>query len=112
MINVLEYKGYQAVIVFDPDDEMFVGHLAGIDDIIGFHGTTVKELKAAFHESVDDYVETCRKIGKAPQKPYSGKVMFRIDPQVHAKAALAAQLKGISLNQWAEEVLDKAAAVQ
>ena len=112
MINVLEYKGYQAVIVFDPDDEMFVGHLAGIDDIIGFHGTTVKELKAAFHESVDDYVETCRKIGKPPQKPYSGKVMFRIDPQVHAKAALAAQLKGISLNQWAEEVLDKAAAVQ
>ena len=108
MINVLEYKGYQAVIVFDPDDEMFVGHLAGIDDIIGFHGTTVKELKAAFHESVDDYVETCRKIGKPPQKPYSGKVMFRIDPQVHAKAALAAQLKGISLNQWAEEVLDKA----
>ena len=112
MINVLEYKGYQAVIVFDPDDEIFVGHLAGIDDIIGFHGTTVKELKAAFHESVDDYVETCRKIGKPPQKPYSGKVMFRIDPQVHAKAALAAQLKGISLNQWAEEVLDKAAAVQ
>ena len=108
MINVLEYKGYQAVIVFDPDDEIFVGHLAGIDDIIGFHGTTVKELKAAFNESVDDYVETCRKIGKPPQKPYSGKVMFRIDPQVHAKAALAAQLKGISLNQWAEEVLDKA----
>ena len=112
MINVLEYKGYQAVIVFDPDDEIFVGHLAGIDDIIGFHGTTVKELKAAFHESVDDYVETCRKIGKPPQKPYSGKVMFRIDPQVHAKAALAAQLKGISLNQWAEEVLDKAAALR
>ena len=110
MINVLEYKGYQAVIVFDPDDEIFVGHLAGIDDIIGFHGTTVKELKAAFHESVDYYVETCREIGKPPQKPYSGKVMFRIDPQVHAKAALAAQLKGISLNQWAEEVLDKAAA--
>ena len=112
MINVLEYKGYQAVIVFDPDDEILVGHLAGIDDIIGFHGTTVKELKAAFHESVDDYVETCRKIGKPPQKPYSGKVMFRIDPQVHAKAALAAQLKGISLNQWAEEVLDKAAALR
>ena len=112
MINVLEYKGYQAVIVFDPDDEIFVGHLAGIDDIIGFHGTTVKELKAAFHESVDDYVETCRKIGRPPQKTYSGKVMFRIDPDIHAKAALAAQLKGISLNQWAEEVLGKAAAQQ
>jgi predicted HicB family RNase H-like nuclease len=110
MSSVLEYNGYQAIIVFDPDDEIFVGHLAGINDIIGFHGTTVQELKAAFHESVNDYIETCRKMGKPPQKPYSGKVMFRIDPEVHAKAALAAQLKGVSLNQWAEDVLREAAS--
>ncbi len=110
MINVLEYNGYQAIIEFDPEDEIFVGHLAGIEDIIGFHGTTVNELKAAFHESVDDYIETCKKIGKSPQKPYSGKMMFRVDPKVHAKAALAAQLKGISLNQWAEDVLREAAS--
>jgi len=32
-------------------------------------------------------------------------VMFRVAPEVHAKAALAAQLSGKSLNQWAEEVL-------
>jgi hypothetical protein len=35
--------------------------------------------------------------------------MFRIDPAVHAKAALAAQLSGKSLNQWAEEALRDAA---
>ena len=69
----------------------------------------LEELKAAFHESVDDYLASCARIGKAPDKPYSGKVMFRIDPAVHAKAALAAQLKGVSLNQWAEEVMAKAA---
>lgn len=109
MSSVLEYKGYKAIIVFEPDDECFVGHLVGINDIIGFHGTTVEELKTAFHESVDDYIETCRKVGKLPERPYSGKVMFRIDPEIHAKAALAAQLKGISLNQWAEEVMEKAA---
>jgi predicted HicB family RNase H-like nuclease len=110
MINVLEYNGYQATVEFDADDEVFFGHLAGISDVIGFHGTTVSELKAAFHESVDDYLAFCKEIGKEPNKPYSGKVMFRIDPQVHAKAALAAQLKGISLNQWAEEVLRAASA--
>jgi len=38
----------------------------------------------------------------------SGKVMFRVDPEVHRKAALAAELSGKSLNQWAEEVLDRA----
>ncbi len=62
-----------------------------------------------FMFTVDDYVETCAKIGKEPQKPYSGRVMFRVDPEVHRKAALAAELSGKSLNQWAEEVLDHAA---
>ena len=65
--------------------------------------------RAAFHEAVEDYIETCAKIGKEPQKAFSGQVMFRIDPEVHRKAALAAELSGKSLNQWAEEVLDRAA---
>ncbi len=109
MKNVMEYKGYKARIDYEPEDECFVGHLVGIDDIVGFHATSIKELKAAFHEAVIDYVATCKKIGKSPDKPFSGKVMFRIDPKIHAKAALAAQMKGVSLNQWAEEVLAKAA---
>ena len=71
-------------------------------------GADEKELKAAFREAVDDYIETCAKIGKQPQKPYSGKVMFRVKPETHRKAAIAAELSGKSLNQWAEEVLDEA----
>jgi predicted HicB family RNase H-like nuclease len=109
MKNILEYNGYKAIIVFEPDDDCFVGHLAGINDIIGFHGNSVDELKAAFRESVDDYIETCREIGKPPERPFSGKVMFRIAPEIHAKAALAAQSEGVSLNQWAERALEKAA---
>ena len=109
MMNVLDYKGYSARVELDPDDECFVGRLAGINDVVGFHGSTIAELKAAFHEAVDDYIETCHKAGKAPERSFSGKVMFRIAPEVHARAALAAQLKGISLNQWAEEVLAEAA---
>jgi len=109
MMNVLEYNGFRARVELDPDDERFSGRLAGINDVVGFHGTTIAELKAAFHEAVDDYIETCRKMGKAPERPFSGKVMFRIAPEVHARAALAAQLRGMSLNQWAEEVLAEAA---
>ncbi len=30
---------------------------------------------------------------------------FRITPELHAKAALASELSGKSLNQWAEEAL-------
>lgn len=109
-MSTMSYKGYQARVEFDPDDEIFVGRIAGITDVVGFHGDSVEGLKAAFHEAVDDYVETCAKVGKSPQKPYSGKVMFRISPEVHANAALAAELAGKSLNEWAEEALAEAAA--
>lgn len=109
-MTAMMYKGHVARVEFDADDEIFFGHLAGINDIIGFHADTVTDLKAAFHEAVDDYIETCAKVGKQPEKPYSGKVMFRVPPEVHARAALAAELAGKSLNQWAEEALREISA--
>ena len=109
MKNVLEYNGYKARIDFDADDGCFIGHIAGINDVVGFHGETVAEMTAAFREAVDDYLDTCRTVGKQPEKPYSGKVMFRISPEVHARAALKAELEGKSLNQWAEDVISEAA---
>jgi predicted HicB family RNase H-like nuclease len=51
----------------------------------------------------------CAKIGKEPQLPYSGTLYLRIAPAVHLRAALAAEAAGNSLDQWVEEVFDKAA---
>jgi len=109
MTNIMTYKGYSARIEYDDEDAIFTGRLAGIRDGVGFHADTVKALRDAFHEAVEDYIETCAKIGKEPQRAFSGQVMFRVDPEVHRKAALAAELEGKSLNQWAEEVLERAA---
>ena len=109
-MNVLKsYQGYAARVEFDGDDGLFVGRIAGINDVVGFHGSSVDELTAAFREAVDDYIETCATLGKNPDKPFSGKLMVRVRPEVHAKAALAAQLSGKSLAQWAEEALDREA---
>ncbi|MBD8663835.1 type II toxin-antitoxin system HicB family antitoxin [Rhizobium sp. CFBP 8752] len=109
MKNVMTYKGYSARIDYDDEDGILFGQIAGIRDGVGFHADNVDGLRNAFREAVDDYLETCARIGKDPQKPYSGKVMFRIDPEVHARAARAAELSGKSLNEWAGEVLAKAA---
>lgn len=109
MTNTIVYQGYSARIDYDDEDGLFTGKIAGITDTVSFHADTVEDLRAAFHEAVDDYIETCAQVGKEPQKAYSGQVMFRISPEVHRKAALAAELSGKSLNQWAEEVLNKAA---
>jgi predicted HicB family RNase H-like nuclease len=105
----MTHNGYSARIEYDDEDRIFTGRVAGIRDGIGFHSDTVDSLREAFHEAVDDYIETCRTIGKEPQKAFSGQMMFRVNPDVHRKAALAAELSGKSLNQWAEEVLDTAA---
>ena len=109
MNNVMKYRGYAARIEFDADDACFVGHIAGIQDVVGFHGESLDELNAAFTDAVEDYLETCRRINKQPQKPYSGNLMLRLPPEVHAAVATMAQLSGKSINQWAAEKLRKAA---
>jgi len=104
-MSMMTYNGYAARIEYDADDRIFVGHIAGIRDIVGFHGNTVDALEAAFHEAVDDYLAACAKRGEKPNKPYSGKLMLRVDPSVHAHIAMLAEANGKSLNQFAADVL-------
>jgi len=108
-MNTMTYKGYAARIEFDPEDHVFVGHLAGVRDIVGFHGRSVDELEQAFREAVDGYIAACKKLGQSPERPASGKLMLRIPPEDHAAALRAAELAGMSLNQWAGETLRRAA---
>jgi predicted HicB family RNase H-like nuclease len=110
MTSTMTHNGYSARIEYDDADGVFFGRIAGIRDGVTFHADTVEELRAAFREAVDDYVETCAKLGKEPQRAYSGQMMFRVSPELHRKAAQAAELSGKSLNQWAEEALEKAAS--
>ena len=104
-MKTMQYKGYAARIEYSDEDKCFVGHIAGIRDIVGFHGVSVDSLCMAFEEAVDDYLETCKQADIPPQRPYSGKVMLRISPEVHAEIAMKAEASGKSLNQWAAEAL-------
>ncbi len=104
-MNTLIYKGYTARIDFDDRDNILIGKLLGIGDLISFHADNVTELHAAFEEAVDDYLETCEKIGKSPEKPVNGKILLRVPPEIHAAALVKAQAVGKSLNQWAIDAL-------
>ena len=108
-MNTMTYKGYAARIEYSDEDGCFIGHIAGIVDVVGFHADNVKALKAAFKDAVEDYLATCEKLGRAPQKPASGRLMLRVPPEVHSAALVAAQVSGQSLNQWATEALQRAA---
>lgn len=107
-MNAMNYKGYIAQVEYSAEDDCFVGHIAGIHDVVGFHGDSVAKLHRAFEAAVDDYLVTCKKAKKQPQKPYSGRVMLRIPPELHAKVAIMAEVKGKSLNSLVTELLDHA----
>ncbi len=106
-MNAMTYKGYAAAVEFDAEDRIFAGRLVGIDDIVTFHGASVDALEDAFHEAVDHYLETSEKIGRKAQKPYSGNLMLRVPPDLHARVAITAELAGKSVNQWAIEALKR-----
>ncbi|MCG8908956.1 type II toxin-antitoxin system HicB family antitoxin [Pseudomonas sp. DP-17] len=104
----MKYQGYAARIEYSDDDGLFIGHVAGIRDVIGFHGESVSELREAFEEAVDDYLATCAKLGREPKRPFSGKLSLRLDPQLHAQVAIKAELSNQSINQWVVDRLGEA----
>ena len=60
----MNYKGYAARIEYSDEDECFVGRVAGIRNIVTFHGESVDKVRLAFEEAVDFYLETCAERGE------------------------------------------------
>ena len=102
---MMQYKGYTGRVEFDDEADIFHGEVIGLRDVITFQARTVEEVKKAFHDSVDDYLEFCAKRGEEPEKPFTGKLMLRIPPELHRKVYVAAKQSGSSLNTWIAETL-------
>ncbi len=107
MENTIEYKSFLGSVQYNSTDEVFHGKIEFITDLVTFEGTTVAELKAAFHEAVDDYLELCQEVGKPPEKSLKGVFSVRIKPELHRKAAIVAVKKDISLNQVVAEAISQ-----
>jgi predicted HicB family RNase H-like nuclease len=104
----MEYKGYFAKVEFDDDANIFHGEVINLRDVITFEGKSVNELKEAFRDSVDDYLAFCAERGEKPEKPYSGKFVVRVEPELHKSISIEARKKGKSLNVWVKDALYKA----
>ena len=109
-MNTMSHRGYTARVEYDERDNIFVGRILGIRAIISFHGETVSELKSEFELAVDDYLAECEEKCQSPEKPASGKHLLRLPPELHGQAMVFAQGSGNSLNQWVNEVLQRALA--
>ena len=99
------YKGYCGKAEFDVEDDLFQGEVIGVRDVVTFQGKSPTELRQAFRESVDDYLDFCETRKESPEKPFSGKFLMRMDPETHRKLAMLAEASGKSLNQFVCETL-------
>lgn len=104
--KVLEYKGYQGSIETSVEDNVLHGKILHIVDLVTFEGQTPLELKQAFEEQVDEYLEFCREEGVAPDKPFKGTFNVRIGEENHKNLALAASRAGISLNDTVTRIIN------
>lgn len=111
-LNVGPFKGYHGVAEWDADAEEFHGEVIGINAVVTFVGKNCTELTKAFKESITDYLQFCEEREQAPDKPFSGRFLLRIKPDLHRELALGASRAGKSLNQYVSEVLSSGPKVE
>jgi predicted HicB family RNase H-like nuclease len=110
MINVLIIEGYKAAISFDPEIAKFRGEFVGLNGGADFYATDVAGLRREGGKSLRTFLDVCAERGIEPRKSFSGKFVLRTSAEAHEAAVLAAAARGMSLNQWAAEMLERAAA--
>ena len=106
-MNTMTYKGYLGSVNYSDKDQVFFGKIEGINGLVNFEGESVKELTAAFHEAVDDYLAYCEDEGIEPDKSYTGVLNVRLTPAIHRQIAMLALQAGLSINAYIKEALEE-----
>lgn len=104
-MNTLKYMGYEGTVEIDIDRDVCRGKILFIDDLVTYEAETPKILKKEFELSVDDYLKTCKELGREPKKPCSGQFNVRTSPEIHKTAVLKAIMENISLNEVVNRAL-------
>jgi predicted HicB family RNase H-like nuclease len=98
VLSNIKHKGYVGEAWIDDEAGVIRGRVIGTRDVITFQGETVVEARQAFVDSVDDYLDFCEQRGEKPEKPYSGKILLRVGPDLHRALSIAAENSGQSIN--------------
>ncbi len=106
MKETFKYKGFEGSMEFSPEDECLVGEVLFVRSKIIYVGETYPELKAAFEEAVDAYLQHCEDKGISPEKPCSGTFNVRVGTQLHQDATKLAYRHNISLNEVVVHALE------
>ncbi|WP_080405459.1 type II toxin-antitoxin system HicB family antitoxin [Burkholderia ubonensis] len=104
--RIFEHKGYAGSIDFSLEDNTLHGRILFINDLVNYEGTDLSELRRAFIDAVEFYLETCAEEGVEPDKPCSGTFNVRISPALHRNVQVEAARRGLSLNDLVRQSLE------
>ncbi len=107
MSNTIEYNGYIGTIEYSQEDKCFFGKLDMINDLVTFEANNADDLEDNFKNSVDEYIETCKQLGREPQKAFKGVFNVRTGSELHLAAVRNALKMGISLNSYIKSLIEK-----
>lgn len=104
--QLLHHKGYTGSVDHDLDNDVLYGKVLFVRDLVTFEAETISDLKAAFREAVDDYLEDCHAEGKTPDQPFSGTFNVRVGPTRHKLLAQLAARHDCKLNEVVCKAID------
>ena len=102
---MLKYKGFIGVVEFDDEAKILHGEVINTRDVITFQAKNTDRIEKEFRKSVDEYIKFCKERNEEPEKPFSGKFIVRVGPEIHERLVTEAKLAGKSLNSLIEEKL-------
>jgi predicted HicB family RNase H-like nuclease len=108
-MNVMNHEGYIATLEIDEESGIISGIVSNVRATLHFQGETVAEVRAAFADTIADYKAWCAAEGREPEKPYSGTLSLRLNPDLHRKVATAAAMAGKSINGFIVDALETVA---
>lgn len=105
-MGYLRYEGYMGSVEYDEKEQCLYGHVQGMrDELLNYKGKSVAELEKKFKNGVDKYLVKCQKKGEDPKRPYNGSLNVRLGPDLHFRAAMMAEWKGITINALIKEAV-------
>lgn len=102
---MLNYKGYLGEAVYDDKMGMFAGSIVNAKAVGTFYGKSVSELESEFKNTIDYYLDLCKRKNVKPEIPFSGRFNLRLTPELHREIYLASNEEGKSINAWIREKL-------
>lgn len=68
-MDTLKHKDYEGTAELDAARGVYRGRVLFINDLVTYESSSLPDLQKEFELAVDDYLETCARLGREPRTP-------------------------------------------